>query len=147
MQTIEKYLPPFEQTHLLATRVPTLDGHNTTVTKSASAVLTAAEVATGYIICNSASAVTLTLPTGTLLGAYLGAAQGDKFDLYIDNTAGTSSGVVTMAVGANAILSAAAAAGSGANFGLITVPVGATGIARFTLIFASGTAYVFSRTA
>ena len=147
MQTIEQGMPLFKQNNLFPARVPLLQGYDTTVTVSASAVLTAAQVATGYIKCNSASAVTLTLPTGTLLGAYLGVQQGDRFDLTIDNTAGTSSGVVTIAPSTNAILSAAAAAGSTANFGLVTVPVGATGIGRFTIMFASGTAYVYSRTA
>ena len=66
-------------------------------------------------------------------------------DLYIDNTSGAST--VTIAVATNGILSAAAAAGSTANFGLLTVPSGVTGMARFTIMFTSATAYVFSRTA
>lgn len=113
--------------------------------KTATATLTAAEVKTGYIAVTSASAVTLTLPTGTLLGAALGASAGTVFDLIIDNTASTSSGVVTMAVATNGILSALAVA-VGASFGLLTVPVGVTGLARYTLVFSSATAYAFSRT-
>jgi len=58
------------------------------VTANASATLTAAKVASGYITSTSAAATTLTLPTGTLLGTALGAAKGTVFDLYIDNTAG-----------------------------------------------------------
>lgn len=114
-------------------------------TANATATLTAAQVATGYITSTSAAATTLTLPTGTLLGAALAASKGTQFDLYIDNTGGANT--VTMAVATNGILSAAAAAGSSANFGLLTVPSGVTGLARFTLVFTSATAYVFSRTA
>lgn len=119
--------------------------HRTTAAIPATATATAAEVATGYIVCTSAAATTITLPTGTLLGAGLGAVAGTVHDLYIDNTAGANT--VTIAVATNGILSAAAAAGSTANFGLLTVPSGVTGLARFTLIFSSETAYVFSRTA
>jgi hypothetical protein len=67
-------------------------------------------------------------------------------DLYIDNTASTSSGVVTVAVATNGVLSTAAADTPG-SFGDLTVAVGATGLARFTIMFSSATAYVFTRTA
>lgn len=112
---------------------------------NATATLTAAQVATGYITSTSAAAATLTLPTGTLLGAALGAVQGTVHELCIDNTAGAST--VTMAVAVNGILSAAAAAGAGAGAGLLTVPAGVTGQARFTLMFSSATAYTLTRTA
>jgi hypothetical protein len=111
---------------------------------NATATATAAEVATGYITSTSAAATTITLPTGTLLGAALGAAQGTVFDLYVDNTGGAST--VTMAVATNGILSSAAADTPG-SFGDLTIAAGATGIARFTLMFSSATAYTFSRTA
>ena len=113
---------------------------------TATATLTAAQVATGYIAVTSATAVALTLPTGTLLGAALGAVQGTVFDLYIDNTASTSTGIVTMVVATNGILSTAAADTPG-SFGDLTVAVAATGIGRFTLMFSSATTYVFTRTA
>ena len=118
--------------------------HATTAAINATATATAAEVATGYITSTSAAATTITLPTGTLLGAALGAVQGTVFDLYVDNTAGAST--VTMAVATNGILSSAAADTPG-SFGDLTIAAGATGIARFTLMFASATAYTFSRTA
>ena len=121
--------------------------HPTTAAINATATATAAEVATGYITTTSASAVTITLPTGTDLGAALGATKGTVLDLYIDNTASTVSGVVTVAVATNGILSAAAAAGSGAGAGLLTVPIGVTGIGCFRIMFSSATAYVFSRIA
>jgi hypothetical protein len=111
---------------------------------NATATATAAQVATGYITSTSAAATTITLPTGTLLGAALGAAQGTVHELYIDNTAGAST--VTIAVATNGILSALAAAEAG-GAGLLTVPSGVTGLARFTIMFSSATAYVFTRTA
>lgn len=104
---------------------------------NATATLTAAQVATGYITTTSAAAVTMTMPTGTLLGTYLGASQGTTLDLYIDNT--TGSNTVTMAVGVNAIQSAFG--------GTLTLVSGVTGQARFTIMFSSATAYTFSRTA
>jgi hypothetical protein len=118
--------------------------HATTSAINATATATAAEVATGYITSTSASATTITLPTGTLLGAELGATQGTVFDLYIDNTAGAST--VTIAVAVNGILSTAAADTAG-SFGDLTIAAGATGLARFTLMFSSATAYAFTRTA
>ena len=111
---------------------------------NATATATAAQVATGYITSTSAAATAITLPTGTLLGAALGATQGTALDLFIDNTAGAS--VVTVVVAVNGILSSAAADTPG-SFGDLTIAAGATGLARFTLMFSSATAYVFTRTA
>lgn len=111
---------------------------------NSTATATAAQVASGYITSTSGAATTITLPTGSLLGAQLGAAQGTTFELYIDNTAGANT--VTIAVAVNGILSAAAVANS-ASLGLLTVPSGTTGQARFTIMFSSATAYTFTRTA
>ena len=119
--------------------------HPTTAAINATATATAAEVATGYITSTSAAATTITLPTGTSLGAALGATAGTTLDLFVDNTAGANT--VTIAVATNGILSAAAAAGSGAGAGLLTVPSGVTGIGCFRIMFSSATAYVFSRIA
>ena len=118
--------------------------HATTAAINATATATAAEVATGYITSTSALATTITLPTGTLLGAALGATRGTVFDLYIDNTAGANA--VTIAVAVNGILSSGAADTPG-SFGDLTVAAGVTGLARYTLMFSSATAYVFTRTA
>jgi hypothetical protein len=118
--------------------------HATTSAINATATATAAEVATGYITSTSASATAITLPTGTLLGAALGAVRGTVFDLYVDNTAGAST--VTMVVAVNGILSSAAADTAG-SFGDLTIAAGATGLARYTIMFSSATAYVFTRTA
>jgi hypothetical protein len=118
--------------------------HPTTAAINATATATAEEVATGYITSTSASPTTITLPTGTLLGAAIGAVRGTVLELYVDNTAGAS--VVTIAVAVNGILSTAATDSSG-SFGDLTIASGATGLARFTIMFSSATAYVFTRTA
>lgn len=118
--------------------------HPTTAAINATATATAAQVITGYITSTSAAATTITLPTGTLLGAALGATRGTVLELYVDNTAGAST--VTIAVATNGILSSAAADTAG-SFGDLTIAAGATGLARFTIMFSSATAYVFTRTA
>ena len=110
----------------------------------ATATATAAQVATGYITSTSAAATTITLPTGTLLGAALSATQGTSIDLFIDNTAGAST--VTVAVAVNGVLSSAAVDTAG-SFGDLTIAAGATGLACFRIMFSSATAYVFTRTA
>jgi len=111
---------------------------------NATATATAQQVASGYITSTSAAAVSITLPTGTLLGAELKAVRGTVFDLVIDNTAGANT--VTILVAVNGILSALAAANA-AESGLLTVPSGVTGQACFRLMFSSPTAYTFSRVA
>jgi len=111
---------------------------------NATATLTAAQVATGYITSTSAAITGLTLPTGTLLGAALGAVRGTVFDLYIDNTAGAST--ITMIVAVDGIISGAGVTTAG-SFGDVSVAAGPTGLGRFTLMFSSATAYVFTRTA
>jgi hypothetical protein len=127
-----------------ANLVFTDQNHPTTAAINATGVATAAQVATGYITSTSASPTTITLPTGTDLGAAIGAARGTVLDLYVDNTAGAST--VTIAVATNGILSTAAADTAG-SFGDLTIAAGATGIGRFTIMFSSATAYVFTRTA
>ena len=124
--------------------VYTDQNHPTTAAINATATATAAQVATGYITSTSAAATTITLPTGTLLGAAIGATKGTVLDLYIDNTGGANT--VTIAVAVNGILSGAAADTPG-SFGDLTVPNGVTGLGRFTIMFSSATAYVFTRTA
>ena len=121
-----------------------IEGHASPVAINATATATAAQVATGYITSTSGAATAITLPTGTLLGAALGATQGTVLDLYIDNTAGANT--VTMVVAVNGILSTAAADTAG-SFGDLTVASGVTGLARYTIMFSSATAYVFTRTA
>jgi hypothetical protein len=132
-------------TNLTTTNLVFTDqNHPTTAAINATATATAEQVATGYITSTSAAATTITLPTGTALGTAIGAVRGTVLELYVDNTAGAST--VTMAVATNGILSSAAADTAG-SFGDLTIPVGATGLARFTIMFSSATAYVFTRTA
>jgi hypothetical protein len=132
-------------TNLTTTNLVFTDqNHPTTAAINATAVATAAQVATGYITSTSAAATTITLPTGTLLGAAISAVRGTVLELYVDNTAGAST--VTIAVATNGILSSAAADTAG-SFGDLTIAAGATGLARFTIMFSSATAYVFTRTA
>ena len=123
-----------------------IEGHQVTAANAinATATATAAQVATGYITSTSAAATAITLPTGTLLGAALGATQGTVFDLYIDNTAGASAVSIVAAV--NGILSTAGVDTAG-SFGDLTVASGVTGLGRYTIMFSSATAYVFTRTA
>jgi hypothetical protein len=123
-----------------------IDGHQVVAANAinTTATATAAQVVAGYITSTSVGTVTITLPTGTLLGAALGATQGTTLDLYIDNTAGAST--VTVAVATNGILSSGAADTPG-SFGDLTIAAGVTGLARFTIMFSSATAYVFTRTA
>lgn len=106
---------------------------------------TAAQVATGYITSTSAVATTITLPTGTLLGAALAAKAGTVFELIVDNTAGANT--VTIAVAVNGVLSDAAVTSGAVAFGDLTIASGVTGLARFTIMFSSPTAYAFTRTA
>jgi hypothetical protein len=132
-------------TNLTTTNLVFTDqNHPSTAAINATGVATAAQVATGYITSTSAAPTTITLPTGTLLGAAIGAAKGTVLDLYIDNTGGAST--VTIAVATNGILSTGAADTPG-SFGDLTVAAGVTGIGRFTIMFSSATAYVFTRTA
>ena len=118
--------------------------HTTKAAINSTATATAAQVATGYITSTSAALTTITLPTGTLLGAQLAATQGTVFELSIDNTAGAS--VVTIAVAVDGILSGAAVTTAG-SFGDLSVAAGATGLARYTIMFSSPTTYVFTRSA
>ena len=121
-----------------------LSDHTTAAAINATAAATAAEVATGYITSTSAAGTSITFPTGTLLGAELQATAGTVLELIIDNTGGAST--VTMVVGVNAILSDAATT-TAASFGDLTIAAGVTGIARYTLLFSSATAYTITRTA
>lgn len=122
-----------------------VDTHPNKAAINSTATATAAQVATGYITSTSGAATTITLPTGTLLGAALNASQGTTFDLYVDNTAGANT--VTMAVAVNGVLSDGAVTAGAIAFGDLTIASGVTGLGRFTLMFSSATAYAFSRTA
>lgn len=117
-----------------------------------SATLTAAQVAGGYITSTSAAGVTMTMPTGTLLGTQVAAVKGTVLVFYVDNTAGAST--ITMAVGVNAVqsdwdnqITTATASVTPAAITPLTIASGVSGIAEYTVVFSSATAYTFSRTA
>ncbi len=119
---------------------------------NSSATLTAAQVKAGYITSTSAAGVTMTMLDGTTLGTAFAATQGTVIDFYIDNTAGSNT--ITVAVGTNAVqsdwdlqITAATASVTPATITPLTVRSGVAGIARFTIVFSSATAYTFSRTA
>ena len=113
--------------------------------------ITAAQILSGYITSTSAAGTTLTMPTGTLLGqAIPGVARGTTLEFIVDNTAGAST--ITMAVGTNAVqsdwdnqITNATASVTPAAITPLTIASGVSGIATFKIVFASATAYVFSR--
>ena len=98
----------------------TFDQQPTPTAKSASATLTIAELLTLIVTTSGTVAITLTLPTGTLIDAGItGPALpvNGCFDWTVINT-GTSSGAVTMAAGtAHTIMGATGVAiGTSAGF-------------------------------
>lgn len=129
----------------ISSSAPIITDYSATAAINSTGTATAAQIATGYITSTSGAATTITLPTGTLLGAQLGATQGMIFDFFVDNTAGANT--VTIAVATNGVLSDAAVTSGAVAFGDLTIASGVTGLARFTIMFSSPTAYVFSRTA
>jgi hypothetical protein len=75
------------------------DTQDTPTAKTATGTLTIAELRTRIITSTSASAVALTLPTGTLVdAAFTGLPVGSSFDFSVINL-GSSSGAVTMTAG------------------------------------------------
>lgn len=141
--TIESSLPIIRQNGFI-TNEPIINGHGTTVAINASATATAAQVLLGYITSTSAQATTITLPTGTNMGAALNAAKGTIFDFWVDNTAGAST--LTIATNTSATVSEMGLINTG-SFGLLTVSPSTSGIARFTMVFSNPSAYLFTRTA
>jgi hypothetical protein len=148
---IENVVPGVRESSGIFTKYP-VNESLVPVALTASATLTAAQVEQGYIAVTSTSAVTLTMPTGTLLGAQVGATQGYTCHFIVDNTASSGSGIVTMAVGTNAVqadfavqLTTATASVTPAAVTPLTVAVGASGTAIYRIIFSSATAYTFSR--
>lgn len=118
---------------------------------NSSGTATAAQILSGYITSTSAAGTTITMPTGTLLGAAIpGCARGTTLEFIVDNTAGAST--ITMAVGTNAVqsdwdnqITTATASVTPATITPLTIAAGVSGMATYKIIFASATAYVFSR--
>ena len=104
-------------------------------------------------LVGAANSRTAGVSGGTIIGCYAQTSMGAAATTVIKglNTAvmgvvDMGASTVTIAVATNGILSTAAADTAG-SFGDLTVAAGATGLARFTLMFSSATAYVFTRTA
>lgn len=105
---------------------------------NATATATAAQVGAGAIKSTSAAATSITLPTATLLAAYLGVAQGSTFDLIIDNSAGANTVTVILGAGMTAL-----AVLTGGN--TLTTASGSIGI--FRIYFSSTTVAFVGRLA
>jgi hypothetical protein len=113
--------------------------HRTGAAVSGTGTITAAQLVTGALVF-SGGAGSLTLPTGTLLGAALGAAAGTVFDFTVTNVAG--SGICTIVASTNIVAGPAVITG-GAT---LTVANSATqGIGLFRIVFFSATAAVLFR--
>ncbi len=108
-----------------------------TFAQNATGTITAANLVKKYITSTSAAAVTMTLPTATLLGTALAASRGTEMDFTVDNYAGAN--VVTVAVGAGITVPAAVITGAD------TLTVAAGTIGRFKIIFKTATAALLIR--
>lgn len=103
-----------------------------------SATVTASELQGGLLANTGTVAVTLTLPTTSLIAAQLGAAAGSNFEFSVLNNA--SGGTITMAVGSGMTASDF----PGTN--TLTRTASATvGIARFRIHFLSATVSTLTR--
>lgn len=90
--------------------------------KSASATLTIAELLTGIVTTSGTTAITLTLPTGTLVDGGItgpGLPANGCFDWSVINT-GTSSAAVTVAAGTGHTIVGAAGVAIGTSAGFRT---------------------------
>lgn len=111
----------------------------TTFAQNATGTITAANLAKKYITSTSAAAVTLTLPTATLLGTQLSAVKGTTLNFVVDNAAGAN--VVTVAVGSGITIPTPVITGGN------TMTVAAGTIGYFRIVFTSPTAALLTRTA
>lgn len=115
-----------------------VNNKQSSVTKSSTATLTAAELSTGLLIWTGGAA-TVTLPTATTIGTQLQATKGTTFDFVVDNAGG--SGTVTIAVNTGIVAVSAVTGGT-----TLTLANSATnGSAGFRLTFISATAAILSR--
>jgi hypothetical protein len=108
-----------------------------TFAQNATGTITAANLLKKYITSTSAAAVTMTLPTATLLGTALSATRGTEMDFTVDNYAGAN--IVTVAVGTGITVPAAVITGAD------TLTVAAGTIGRFKIIFKTATAALLIR--
>ena len=97
--------------------------------------LTAAHMLRGVIKCSATAAVAMTTPSATAIAALIpNCGQGTRFELYIDNSASTASGVVTLTLdGSITVANPVVVTGSNT----LTVAIGSD--AKFTFYYQSGT--------
>lgn len=111
---------------------------NTATAINTTATVTAAQLAGGLLTSTSAAAVTMTLPTASLMATQIGATQGTVFEFVVDNSAGANT--VTVAVGSGIVASGF----PGTN--TLTVPADANiGTAGFRLTFISASKATLTR--
>jgi hypothetical protein len=109
----------------------------TATTYTASATVTAAQLAGGVLTVSSGT-VTLTMPTGTDAGTQLGAGAGSTFDFIVLNIA--SGGTATVAVNTNIVASGFPSSNT------LTLANSATiGVATFRLTFISASVATLTR--
>ena len=108
---------------------PTLAAINT------SATATAANIVSGYITSTTAAAVTITMPTATLIATEIGGtvSRGTSLEFSVENTGSTNA--VTLAVGTGITVQSTVVV-TGSNSLVIA---SANNIGRFRLVFTSGT--------
>ena len=105
---------------------------------NATATATPDNIYKGVITSTSVAATTITLPTGSNLGAFLGAVQGSKIDFLIDNFVGASVVTVALAVGITVVSPIVITGG-----GTLTVAAGSVG--QFRLIFIDKDSAILAR--
>lgn len=91
-------------------------GQPTPGTLNATGTLTAALILGGIVTSTTASAVTATLDTGTVMDAAVAMAVDDSFDWSAINTGGTNAFTVTAATGHTIVGAAAVAAATSGRF-------------------------------
>lgn len=98
---------------------------NPTALAATTLTMTTADILAGGLAVTEASATTVTLPTALLLALAINAKVYQSVDFFIDNTASSASGAVTMATGSGIVVPTVTANK--------TVPI--TEVATFRIIF------------
>lgn len=102
------------------------------------ATLTASQVSKGLFTSTSAAAVSITLPTATVLADQLQAKRGNDFSLIVDNSAGASTVTLVVNTGITAITAVLT--------GGATLTIAAGTVGYFRIYFTSTTTAKIART-
>lgn len=105
---------------------------------NATATLTSSQVSSGLITSTSAAAVTITLPTATVLIDQLQGKRGNDFSLIVDNSAGANT--ITLALGTGITAITAVLTGGA------TLTIGSGTVGYFRIYFTSTTTAKIART-